>query len=70
VGPITPAAPGTLPGRTVEVHRDTHADPPRRGDHTSSGAPLEDTVDLDPKSTHGGGAPRASSSSPKDPGSP
>jgi hypothetical protein len=70
VGPITPAGPRTLPERTVEVHRGNHADPPRRGDHTSSGAPLEDTVDLDTKPTHGAGAPRATPHSPKDPSSP
>jgi len=70
VGPITPQGPRILPERTVEVHRGNHADPPRRGDHTSSGAPLEDTVDLDTKSTRGGGAPRATPPSPKDPRSP
>ena len=70
VGPITPPAPRILPERTVGVHRGSHADPPRRGDHTPSGAPLEDTVDLDTKPTHGGGAPRATPSSPKDPSSP
>jgi serine/threonine-protein kinase len=70
VGPITPTGPRTLPERTVEVHRGNHADPPRRGDHTSSGAPLEDTVDLDTKPTHGAGAPRATPHSPKDPSSP
>jgi hypothetical protein len=70
VGPITPAGPRILPERTVEVHRGNHADPPRRGDHTSSGAPLEDTIDFDTKPTPGGGAPRASPHSPKDPSSP
>jgi predicted Ser/Thr protein kinase len=69
VGPITPQGPRTLPERTVEVHRGNHADLPRRGDHTSSGAPLEDTVDLDTKPTRGG-APRATPPSPKDPSSP
>jgi hypothetical protein len=69
VGPITPQGPQTLPERTVEVHRGNHADPPRRGDHTSSGAPLEDTVDLDTKPTRSG-APRATAASPKDPSSP
>jgi len=70
VGPITPQGPRILPERTLGVHRGSHADPPRRGDHTPSGAPLEDTVDLDTKPTHGGGAPRAPPSSPKDPSSP
>jgi serine/threonine-protein kinase len=69
VGPITPPGPRILPERTLGVHRGSHADPPRRGDHTPSGAPLEDTVDLDTKPTHGG-APRATPSSPKDPSSP
>jgi hypothetical protein len=70
VGPITPQGPRILPERTLGVHRGSHADPPRRGDHTPSGAPLEDTVDIDTKPTHGGGAPRATPSSPKDPRSP
>ncbi len=70
VGPITPQGSRILPERTLGVHRGSHADPPRRGDHTPSGAPLEDTVDLDTKPTHGGGAPRATPSSPKDPSSP
>jgi hypothetical protein len=70
VAPITPQGPRILPERTVGVHRGSHADPPRRGDHTPSGAPLEDTIDFDTKPTRGGGAPRASPSSPKDPGSP
>jgi serine/threonine-protein kinase len=69
VAPITPQGPRALPERTVGVHRGNHADPPRRGDHTPSGAPLEDTVDFDTK-TNRGGAPRASPPSPKDPGSP
>jgi eukaryotic-like serine/threonine-protein kinase len=70
VGPITPQGPRILPERTLGVHRGSHADPPRRGDHTPSGAPLEDTVDLDTKPSHSGGAPRATPSSPKDPSSP
>jgi serine/threonine-protein kinase len=71
VGPITPPGARTLPERTVEVHRGSRAAaPPRTGDHTPGGAPLEDTVDLDTKPTHGGGAPRATSPPPKDPSSP
>lgn len=76
VGPITPSGPRILPERTIEVHRDSHADLPRRGDHTPSGALLEDTVDLDTHPTHGAGAPRATPPtpptppSPKDPSSP
>ena len=71
VGSITPPGARILPERTIEVHRGSRdADHPRTGDHTPSGAPLEDTVDIDTKTTHGGGAHRATSPPRKDAGSP
>ena len=64
VGSITAPGAHVLPERTVEVHRGTRkVDPPKTGDHTSQGAPIEDTVDLDTKP---GGARRPPPSPPKD----
>ncbi|HEX3766089.1 MAG TPA: protein kinase [Kofleriaceae bacterium] len=79
VGSITPPAGRILPEQSVEVHRgNRQPDPPSTGDHSPGGAPLEDTVDLDRKSTPRGSAPRAPPlspprsppPSPKDPRSP
>jgi eukaryotic-like serine/threonine-protein kinase len=64
VGSITAPGGHVLPERTIEVHRGTRkVEPPKIGDHTSQGAPIEDTVDLDTKP---GGAHRPPPSPPKD----
>jgi hypothetical protein len=50
VGAITPSTEVHLPDPPPRVHRGAHgALPPKQGEHTADGTPIEDTVDIDPK---------------------
>ena len=65
VGTITGPVDVRLQDPTLERHR---VDPPKSGEHTAGGAPMENSVDLDPKpARRGAPSPSSPPSSPKDP---
>jgi eukaryotic-like serine/threonine-protein kinase len=76
-GPVTrPQPDSALPDRAIEVIRDIRqVDPPKQGEHTANGSPIESTLETDrkPPKPVAAEAPKTvlpSSESPKDPSQP